>query len=542
MDESTSHRFVSDDEDDVIPDMEAYTDTNANNNNKNDNDDNDATMSFLDFDDLRRNSAHRRQLNIQYDAHRRPILAKSDFEDDDPVTRAGTDSAVGSFLIVPNTTHEYPVVCVRHLMIVTVGMAMANSALNAVFALYVNEFFGVGVDSATAWTAAWNIVIWSAAPLAAIGADRFAGSFSTQRWAFVFWILAAIASLITTVPAVARFFDTSSPLAMSPDTIPLFTFAVVGATGQAIGFGIVNTLLPLFLGDQFVSQPSARAQSYVYLYFAYNVGVLIGEIVGPILRQEQSFLVCFIFVLASLWLGFVAYVSGSLNYRSVTRFAPTEGFYASLKTDFLAVTHIAGLYLPLAGFWALFVQLNSTFVFQAKQMDTKLLTINVPPDGIPAIEDIGVLLAIVVVDRVVDPLLGCARIRATPLRKIGAGLVFCVLSFVAAGLLQIELERAASAVPPRQLSVWLQVPQILLMSISETLVVISGLQFGYTASPGHARTTVFALWSFSTALGATVVVSTAALIGTTTVMWFFGYAAVMLVCAIVFVALARRFR
>jgi dipeptide/tripeptide permease len=515
------------------------------------NDNNDATMSFLDFDELQQhNRQQQQQQQQQHQQHQQQQRERQELIDhqrnfsskSDSVVSDDDEGAVGSFLVVPSANNEYPRVCVRHLLVVTVGMAMANSALNAVFALYVNEYFGVNADHATAWTAAWNIVIWSAAPLAAIGADRFAGSFSTQRWAFVFWFLAAGASLITTVPAVARFFDTSSPLAMSPDTIPLFTFAVVGATGQAVGFGIVNTLLPLFLGDQFVSQPSARAQSYVYLYFAYNVGTLIGEIVAPILRQEQSFLVCFTFVLASVWLGFVAYVSGALNYRNVTRFAPTEGFFASLRRDFAAVRPIGALFLPLAGFWALFVQLNSTFVFQAKQMDTKLFGIRVPPDGIPAIEDIGVLLAIVIVDRVVDPLLACARIRATPLRKIGGGLVFCVLSFVAAGLLQVELERAAHDHPPRQLTVWLQVPQILLMSISETLVVISGLQFGYTASPSHARTTVFALWSLSTALGATVVVTTAALTGTTTVMWFFGYAAAMLVCSGLFVLLARRFR
>jgi dipeptide/tripeptide permease len=522
LDESSTHRYVSDDESDGIPDMEAY----------------EATMSFLDFDDLqqRNRQQQQQQQQQQQEQQQRDEL----YRIKDRRSSEDGDSVVGSFLIVPSATNDYPRVCVRHLLLVTVGMAMANSALNAVFALYVNEYFGVNPDHATAWTAAWNIVIWSAAPLAAIGADWFAGSFSTQRWAFVFWFLAAVASLITTVPAVARFFDTSSPLAMSPDTIPLFTFAVVGATGQAIGFGIVNTLLPLFLGDQFVSQPSARAQSYVYLYFAYNVGTLIGEIVAPILRQEQSFLVCFMFVLASVWLGLVAYVSGALSYRNVTRFAHSEGFFASLRHDFAAVRPIGALFLPLAGFWALFVQLNSTFVFQAKQMDTTLFGIRVPPDGIPAIEDIGVLLAIVVVDRVVDPLLACARIRATPLRKIGGGLVFCVLSFVAAGLLQVELERAAHQ--PRQLTVWLQVPQILLMSISETLVVIPGLQFGYTASPSHARTTVFALWSLSTALGATVVVTTAALTGTTTVMWFFGYAAMMLVCFGLFVLLARRFR
>ncbi len=534
------HRFVSDDEDESVPDMEAYGEPE--------------TISFLDLDQALDAPQRRRHVVPS----RRSHINGDDFNDgDDDDDELSADDAhtttlesgelLGSFELLKRPQHKYPVVAVRHIMCVTVGMAMANAALNAVFALYVNEYFGASQDAAISWSSAWNIVIWSAAPVSGLLADKYAGSFSTQRLAFAFWFLSAVASLITTVPEVAKFFDTSSPLAMSPDTIPLLSFAIIGATGQAIGYGVVNTLLPLFLGDQFIGLASERSQVFVYLYFSYNVGTLIGEVVAPILRQEESFLVCFVFVAASVWLAAVAYLSGTLAFRKVTRFAaPSENLLAALKRDFLSVTAIAKLYVALALFWALYVQLNSTFVFQARRLDRHVYGFRVPPDAVPAIEDVGVLLAIVFVDRVVDPLLLRFRVRPTPLRKIGCGLLICTLSFVAAGVLQIEIDRASASTDAPSggvvsISVWWQVPQILLMSLSETLVIISGLQWGYAASPGNARPTVFALWSLSTALGATVVVSSAAVLPTTTPAWFFGYAAAMLLSTGCFVLLARRF-
>jgi dipeptide/tripeptide permease len=534
------HRFVSDDESSDIPDMDTFDDGE--------------TISFLALDlphrPLGEQSQHQQQ---QSGGKRRGVVNSVNYDtDDDDVgevdaahtTEFNSGQVLGSFELLPNVADRermYPAAAVRHIVFVTIGMAMANAALNAVFALYVNEFFGIDEDRSTAWTGAWNIVIWSAAPVAGIFADRNSGTFSVLRWAFVFWFLSAVASLVTTIPEVAKYFDTSSPLAMSPNTVPLLTFAIVGATGQAIGFGIVNTLLPMFMGDQFVGQASDRSKAFVILYFSYNVGTLIGETVAPVLRQEQTFPVCFVFVVAAVWLGLVAYVSGSEVVRKVTRFAaPSEGLLSSLKRDFLSVTKIGWLYLLLTMFWAQYVQLNSTFVFQARDMDLSVLGYTIPPDAVPATEDIGVLLAIVFVDRVVDPLLARWRIRATPLRKIGAGLVFSTLSFVAATLLQWQIERAAQR--GVRLSVWLQLPQILLMSLAETLTVISGLQFGYAASPGHARPIVFALWSLSTALGATVVVSSAPLLRTTSVLWFASYAGAMALSAIAFILVARRFR
>jgi dipeptide/tripeptide permease len=532
------HRFVSDDESSDIPDMDTFDDGE--------------TISFLALDLAHRPLGESPQHQQQSGGKRRGVnsvnYATDDDDDDDEVDDAHTTEfnsgqVLGSFELIPNVAvREYPAAAVRHIVCVTVGMAMANAALNAVFALYVNEYFGIDEDRSTAWTGAWNIVIWSAAPVAGIFADRNSGTFSVLRWAFVFWFLSAVASLVTTIPEVAKYFDTSSPLAMSPNTVPLLTFAIVGATGQAIGFGIVNTLLPMFMGDQFVGQASDRSKAFVILYFSYNVGTLIGETVAPVLRQEQTFPVCFVFVVAAVWLGLVAYASGSEVVRKVTRFAaPSEGLLSSLKRDFLSVTKIGWLYLLLTMFWAQYVQLNSTFVFQARDMDLSVLGYTIPPDAVPATEDIGVLLAIVFVDRVVDPLLARWRIRATPLRKIGAGLVFSTLSFVAATLLQWQIERAAHRGAPR-LSVWLQLPQILLMSLAETLTVISGLQFGYAASPGHARPVVFALWSLSTALGATVVVSSAPLLRTTSVLWFASYAGAMALSAVAFILVARRFR
>ena len=72
--------------------------------------------------------------------------------------------------------------------------------------------------------------------------------------------------------------------------------AAVGALIQAICFGMLNVLQPIFVGDQFdASQPSALRRSFSIFYFFYNFGLFCGEISAPVLRQYVSYEAAFVF-------------------------------------------------------------------------------------------------------------------------------------------------------------------------------------------------------------------------------------------------------
>jgi dipeptide/tripeptide permease len=160
---------------------------------------------------------------------------------------------------------------------------------------------------------------------------------------------------------------------------------------QAISFGICNTLQPIFVGDQFqLSRPKDLRRSFTIMYFIFNVGELFGELTAPILRQDVSYEVAFVFCTCFVFLALVALCAGTSNYRFSVRSADTTSsdddevystFYHSFRHDLSDLKHIFALYIPMPMYWALFVQHNSTWIFQAQKMNRTFHGYVIPPDG-----------------------------------------------------------------------------------------------------------------------------------------------------------------
>ena len=160
-----------------------------------------------------------------------------------------------------------------------------------------------------------------------------------------------------------------------------------------------------------------------------------------------------------------------------------------------------------------------------------------PPDLVPALEDVGVLFFVPFIAYVCEPLLRRNGVFVTPLRKIGVGFLCCLLSSLAATVLQIEIERR----PENALSLWWQVPQIALLAAAEALVVVAGLHFAYSQAPAHARVGVSALWNSTAAAGGVILVLTS-VSGLQHSIAFLVHASLLGVSVVAFVALAVRYR
>jgi proton-dependent oligopeptide transporter, POT family len=127
-------------------------------------------------------------------------------------------------------------------------------------------------------------------------------------------------------------------------------------------------------------------------------------------------------------------------------------------------------------------------------------------------------------------------VRVTPLGKMTAGMFLTVLSFAAAALVE-----AALAGGGRPSALW-QIPQYLLLTASEVLVSVTGLEFSYTQAPRAMKSTIMSIWYLTVALGNFLTAAISALNRFQGPAYFWFFAALMLVGAVGFTFVARRYR
>src|SRR6201989_3167410 len=78
--------------------------------------------------------------------------------------------------------------------------------------------------------------------------------------------------------------------------------------------------------------------------------------------------------------------------------------------------------------------------------------------------------------------------RLTPLRKIGIGLYITALSFVVIVWIQGQIDAGLRP------SINWQLLGYVILTLGETMVSITGLEFSYTQAPNSMKSSVMALW------------------------------------------------
>ncbi|XP_009954694.1 PREDICTED: solute carrier family 15 member 1-like, partial [Leptosomus discolor] len=111
------------------------------------------------------------------------------------------------------------------------------------------------------------------------------------------------------------------------------------------------------------------------------------------------------------------------------------------------VLKVLFLYIPLPMFWALFDQQGSRWTLQATTMDGNFGAIKIQPDQMQTVNPILIIVMVPVVDAVVYPLIKKCKINFTPLRKITVGMFLASLAFVAAALVQVQIDKTLPVFP-----------------------------------------------------------------------------------------------
>ncbi|CAJ0961251.1 unnamed protein product, partial [Mesorhabditis belari] len=305
-------------------------------------------------------------------------------------------------------------------------------------------------------------------------ADSYFGRFNVIFYVSIVYVLGHVLLSFGAIPLLSQ-------------GIRLF-FDMGGLLVIALATGGIKPCVSAFAADQFEEhQRDLRAQFFSFFYFAINAGSLMAFLVTPRLRydvkcfgQDQCFPLAFgvpgVLMLLALILfvmgwkkykrcppshenmaGMVARCIGTAAIRKNARKSEkrvhehwldyaspdfTKSEIASVKS-FVAVALIFG---PLVLFWALFDQMGSTWVLQARRLDGQVGLITILPEQISLLNPLIVLIAVPLFEGVIYPAVRKV-VKVTPLRKMAVGGLLTAVSFVVAGLLQFKVNESMELLP-----------------------------------------------------------------------------------------------
>ena len=201
-------------------------------------------------------------------------------------------------------------------------------------------------------------------------------------------------------------------------------------------------------------------------------------------------------------------------------------------SDAQSLVNLAKLVPAVAIFWALFDQHGSSWVLQARDMTLTLGSLSIQPSQMQALNPLLVMLVLPLFRSLMLPGLHMLGIRTTALRLMSCGMVLASLSFMVITVIQAMVDTGGK---PHVL--W-QLPAYVILTLSEVLVSVTGLEFAYSQAPAELRSTVMSIWMLTTFLGNALdsVVTAVNLFGGAAFFAFF--AVLMLAVALIFIWLA----
>ncbi|MDQ3035906.1 MAG: oligopeptide:H+ symporter [Myxococcota bacterium] len=232
---------------------------------------------------------------------------------------------------------------------------------------------------------------------------------------------------------------------------------------------------------------------------------------------------------------------------------PGQGFFDVARPKFgddaegpMAVIKIAVVFSMVSIFWALFDQHASSWVNQATRMYLPELPSWVPFVGgtqvqaaqISALNPVMVMAIIPFLNVAVYPVLKKFGIDPSPLRRMTIGMFMAAVAFVTVALLQ----RSIDAAEPGSVNVFWQIVPYLIMTTAEVLVSVTGLEFAYTQAPKAMKSTIMGFWLLTVSFGNKLVAVLAGLEDMPLEQFFWIFAVLMGIAAVIFAVLAHFYK
>uniref|UniRef100_UPI00398F4981 solute carrier family 15 member 1-like n=1 Tax=Pristiophorus japonicus TaxID=55135 RepID=UPI00398F4981 len=357
--------------------------------------------------------------------------------------------------------------------------------MRAVLVLYFRYFLRWDEDLATAVYHAFVALCFLAPILGAIIADSWLGKFKTIIYLSIVY---ALGQLVISISSIADISDKNTD--GKPDNLNLHVgLSMFGLLLIALGTGGIKPCVSAFGGDQFEDhQEKQRSRFFSIFYLSINAGSLISTVITPILRAQECgkvpqacYPLAFGVPAALMAVALVVFIGGSSLYKKTSpqgnivltvskcigfaiknRFRhrgkqypkrehfmdwATEKYDERLIAQIKIVLKVLFLYIPLPMFWALFDQQGSRWTFQATRMDGNFGGLDIHPDQMQTVNPILILILVPVVDGIVYPLIAKCKLNFTPLKRMTVGMFLAALAFVAAALVQLQIDSTLPTFP-----------------------------------------------------------------------------------------------
>jgi proton-dependent oligopeptide transporter, POT family len=218
-----------------------------------------------------------------------------------------------------------------------------------------------------------------------------------------------------------------------------------------------------------------------------------------------------------------------------------------------AVLRILIVFALVTPFWSLFDQKASTWVIQGKAMqmfapDSWLGWLVKEPAQMQALNPLLVMLLIPFNNLVLYPFLKKIGIEPSPLRRMGFGIAVSGLAWIAAGMIQLQIDGGEGV------SIAWQILPYALLTFGEVLVSATGLEFAYSQAPASMKGSIMSFWLLAVTVGNVwVLLTNAGMRQPAFVSWItssglsqnaflmFFFAGFALITALIFALYARRY-
>jgi POT family proton-dependent oligopeptide transporter len=206
-----------------------------------------------------------------------------------------------------------------------------------------------------------------------------------------------------------------------------------------------------------------------------------------------------------------------------------------------AVLRIITVFLMVSMFWALFDQHASSWIAQAREMDRSFelfgKRFELLPEQISAANPLLVMLLVPLMGYVVYPAVAkLLRREFTLLQRMTVGMSLTAFAFVIVALAQERLDAGG------HVHIAVQLLAYLVLTTSEVMVSVTGLEFAYTQAPRRMKALLMGFWLLAVSLGNLLVALLSELGNLPRAQFFWTFAGLMLVASVLFGVRAAFYR
>jgi POT family proton-dependent oligopeptide transporter len=321
------------------------------------------------------------------------------------------------------------------------------------------------------------------------------GAWLADRWLGRYWTILTISMFYCAGHGALALFEGNK------------TGVYAGLILIAIGAGGIKPCVSAFVGDQFAAgNEKGLTRVYGWFYWSINFGATFGFALIPMLRDKHGYSWAFGVPGIAMAVATFIFWLGRKNYvrqppQRETKQAGIFSIVFNPKTDedrrsARAVGRIFLVFLTVPVFFALYNQVNTTWVLQGEKMTPfHVGGFKVDGERMQAVGSILVMIWVPILTYLVYPLCEKFGLRPTALRRMGFGMVLGGITYVISGWMQSRIDGGET------LSLaWQLIPYIVLVA-GEVLVSATGLEYAFEQAPKTMRSMMMSLWLLTIAGG-----------------------------------------